>query len=288
MEVVVRFGVFLGMLVVMALWEVWFPRRQLSQVKLRRWATNLALTALDTLLVRVTVGAVAVSAAIFAQQRSWGILPLLHVPHWGNIVLSLLLLDFAIYLQHVLFHALPVFWRLHRVHHTDLDVDVTTGLRFHPVEILLSMLYKAVLVLLLGAHPAAVVAFEVILNAASLFNHGNVRLPVALERILRKVVITPDLHRIHHSLEVTETNANFGFAVPFWDRLCGTYCDQPAGSQTVMPLGLEDYRDARALGLGRLLLLPCVSQLAQTSRQQPARVKDEGPAGRDVFPAEQR
>ena len=140
MEVVVRFGVFLGMLVVMALWEVWFPRRQLSQVKLRRWATNLALTALDTLLVRVTVGAVAVSAAIFAQQRSWGILPLLHVPHWRNIVLSLLLLDFAIYLQHVLFHALPVFWRLHRVHHTDLDVDVTTGLRFHPVEILLSML----------------------------------------------------------------------------------------------------------------------------------------------------
>ncbi|MEE8291421.1 MAG: sterol desaturase family protein [Candidatus Tectomicrobia bacterium] len=282
MEGLMRFGTFVGMLAVMALWEVWRPRRQLSQGKARHWAINLTFTALNTLVVRMTVGTVAVSAALFAQQHGWGVWPLLHVPPWGNIVLSLVVLDFAIYLQHVLSHALPVFWRLHMVHHTDLDVDVTTGLRFHPIEMLLSMVYKAALVLLLGVHPAAVIAFEVILNAASEFNHGNVRLPTALERILRQVVMTPDLHRIHHSVVVAETNANFGFSVPFWDRLCGTYRDQPGQPQTTMPLGLQDYRDARALGLGRLLLLPCVAHLGPTSLQQTTTVAGEPPEGRVV------
>jgi sterol desaturase/sphingolipid hydroxylase (fatty acid hydroxylase superfamily) len=275
MEGFIRFGTFVGLLVVMAMWEVWRPRRQFSPGKARRWVTNLTLTVFNTLVVRLTVGAVAVNAALFAQQRGWGVWSLLHVPAWGNIVLSLMVLDFAIYLQHVLSHALPVFWRLHRVHHTDLDVDVTTGLRFHPLEILLSMLYKAALVLLLGAHPAAVIAFEVILNAASEFNHANVRLPTALERILRKVVITPDLHRIHHSVVVAETNSNFGFSVPFWDRLCGTYRDQPSQPQPTMPLGLQDYRDARALGLGRLLLLPFVAHLGPTRLQQTPTVAGE-------------
>jgi len=270
MEGFIRFGTFVGLLAVMALWEVWRPRRpfSLSQGKARHWATNLTLTALNTLVVRLTVGAVAVNAALFAQQRGWGVWSLLHLPAWANIVFSLVVLDFAIYLQHVLSHALPVFWRLHRVHHTDLDVDVTTGLRFHPLEILLSLIYKAALVLLLGAHPAAVIAFEVILNAASEFNHANVRLPAALEQILRKVVITPDLHRIHHSMVVAETNSNFGFSVPFWDRLCGTYRDQPGQPQTTMLLGLQDDRDPRALGLGRLLLLPFVAHLGPTHPQQ--------------------
>jgi len=282
MEGFIRFGTFVGLFIVMAMWEVWRPRRPLSQSKARHWAINLALTVLNTLVVRLTVGAIAVSAALFAQQQGWGVWSLLHVPTWGNIVLSLVVLDFAIYVQHVLSHALPVFWRLHRVHHTDLDVDVTTGLRFHPLEILLSMVYKAALVLLLGAHPAAVIAFEVILNAASAFNHANVRLPAALEQRLRKVVITPDLHRIHHSVVVAETNSNFGFSVPFWDHLCGTYRDQPGQPQATMPLGLEDYRDAHRLGLGCLLLLPFVAYLGPTSRQQTNVVASEAPERRVV------
>lgn len=267
MEVFLRLGIFVGVFAVMAMWEVWRPRRQLSQGKARHWAINLTLTAMNTFVVRLTVGALAVSAALFAQQRGWGVWSLLHVPSWVNIMLSLVVLDFAIYLQHVLSHALPVFWRLHKVHHTDLDVDVTTGLRFHPIEILLSMVYKATLVLLLGAHPAAVIAFEVTLNATSQFNHANVCLPAALERLLRQVVMTPDLHRIHHSVIVAETNSNFGFSVPFWDRLCGTYRDQPSQPQTTMPLGLQDYREPHALSLGHLLLLPFVAHLGSTSIQ---------------------
>ncbi len=278
MEALIRLGIFLGIFAIMTGWEVWRPRRPLSQSKARRWLTNLALTVLDTLVVRLTVGAVAVSAAVFAQQRGWGLLPALHVPGWGNIVLSLVLLDFAIYGQHVLFHALPVFWRLHKVHHTDLDVDVTTGLRFHPLEILLSMLYKAALVLLLGAHAGAVIAFEVVLNATSQFNHSNIHLPEALERLLRQVVITPDVHRIHHSVVVAETNSNFGFSVPFWDRLCGTYRDQPAQSQTGMALGLQEYRDPRPLGLGGLLLLPFATNPGRNTFRQPAKTDPGGAA----------
>lgn len=280
MEGFIRFGTFVGLLAVMALWEVWRPRRLLSQGKARHWAINLTLAAMNTLVVRLTVGAVAVNAALFAQQRGWGVWSLLHLPAWANIMFSLAVLDFAIYLQHVLSHALPVFWRLHRIHHTDLDVDVTTGLRFHPLEILLSLIYKAALVLLLGAHPAAVIAFEVILNAASEFNHANVRLPAALEQILRKVVITPDLHRLHHSVVVAEINSNFGFSVPFWDRLCGTYRDQPGQPQTTMPLGLQDCRDPHVLGLGRLLLLPFVAHLGWTRLQQTPTVAGEAPEGR--------
>ena len=264
MEGFIRFGAFFGMLAVMAWWEARRPRRPLSQSKARHWAINLALTALDTLAVRLLIGAAAVNAALFAQQRGWGLWPLLHLPAWANITLSLALFDFAIYLQHRAFHTLPIFWRLHMTHHTDLDLDVTTSLRFHPLEILLSMLYKAALALLLGAHPAAVIAFEVILNAASQFNHANVRLSEAWEQRLRRVLITPDLHRIHHSVAVAETNSNYGFSVPFWDRLCGTYRDQPRQPQTTMPLGLEAYREARALGLGRLLVLPFMARLDST------------------------
>jgi sterol desaturase/sphingolipid hydroxylase (fatty acid hydroxylase superfamily) len=288
MEGFIRFGTFVGLLIVMGMWEVWRPCRPLSQGKARHWAINLTLTILNTLAVRLSVGAMAVSAALFAQQRGWGVWSLLHVPTWGNIVLSLLVLDFAIYVQHVLSHALPVFWRLHMVHHTDLDVDVTTGLRFHPLEILLSMIYKAALVLLLGAHPAAVIAFEVILNAASEFNHANVHLPAALEQRLRKVVITPDLHRIHHSVVVAETNSNFGFSVPFWDRLCGTYRDQPSQPQTTMPLGLQGYREPRSLGLRRLLLLPFVAHPGPTSLQQTPGVASDAPEQRVAQGRERR
>lgn len=256
MEAALRLGIFLGLFALLAAWESWRPRRLLAQPRWRHWLVNLGLTAVATLVVRLTVGAVAVSAAFLAQQRGWGLLPLLGTPLWANVLLSLVVLDFAIYLQHVLFHALPLFWRLHLVHHTDLDLDVSSGVRFHPLEILLSLLYKAALVLLLGAPPAAVVTFEVLLNAFSLFQHSNIALPAAVERGLRRVVITPDLHRIHHSVEVAETNSNFGFSVCFWDRLCGTYRDRPRRPQTTMPLGLAEYREAHRLGLATLLLLP--------------------------------
>jgi sterol desaturase/sphingolipid hydroxylase (fatty acid hydroxylase superfamily) len=205
-------------------------------------------------LVRVIVGGVAYTAAVFAAGQGVGLLHWRPLPVWAAAAVTLLALDFALYVQHVLFHALPVLWRLHRMHHADLDVDATTGLRFHPLEIFLSLGLKAAVVVLLGAVPWAVVAFEVLLNAASVFNHGNVALPEHLDRWLRWFVVTPDMHRVHHSTRMVETNSNFGFSVSWWDRLCGTYRAQPALGQVGMDIGLSDYR--APLHLGQLLLLP--------------------------------
>jgi sterol desaturase/sphingolipid hydroxylase (fatty acid hydroxylase superfamily) len=205
-------------------------------------------------LVRVTVGGVAYTAAVFAADQGVGLRHWRPLPAWAAAAVTLVVLDCALYMQHVLFHAVPVLWRLHRMHHADLDVDATTGLRFHPLEILLSLGLKAAVVVLLGAVPWAVVAFEILLNAASVFNHGNVALPERLDCWLRWIVVTPDMHRIHHSMRVVETNANFGFAVSWWDRLCGTYRAQPALGQVGMDIGLSDYRTP--LHLGQLLLVP--------------------------------
>jgi sterol desaturase/sphingolipid hydroxylase (fatty acid hydroxylase superfamily) len=238
----------------MLLWEFRRPRRPLSRPRQERWVTNLGLTLLNTVLVRVTVGGVAYTAAVFAADQGVGLLHWRPLPGWAAAVVTLLGLDFAIYLQHVLFHAVPLLWRLHRVHHADLDFDATTGLRFHPLESLLSLGLKAAVVVLLGAVPWAVVAFEVLLNAASVFNHGNVTLPERLDRLLRWIVVTPDMHRVHHSTRVIETNSNFGFSVSWWDRLCGTYRAQPALGQVGMDIGLSDYR--APLHLGQLLLVP--------------------------------
>lgn len=254
MEALVRVGTFLGILTVMLLWEGCRPRRPLARARQERWGTNLGLTLLNTVLVWVMVGGVAYTAALFAADQGVGLLHWRLLPAWAAAVVTLLVLDFAIYLQHVLFHAVPLLWRLHRVHHADLDFDATTGLRFHPLEILLSLGYKAAVVVLLGAVPWAVVAFEVLLNATSVFNHGNVTLPERLDRWLRWVVVTPDMHRVHHSTRVVETNSNFGFAVSWWDRLCGTYRAQPMLGQVGMDIGLHDYRTP--LTLSQLLLLP--------------------------------
>jgi sterol desaturase/sphingolipid hydroxylase (fatty acid hydroxylase superfamily) len=204
--------------------------------------------------LRVTVGGVAYTAAVFAAEQGVGLLHWHPLPAWAAAAMTFLVLDFAIYLQHVLFHAVPLLWRLHHVHHADLDFDATTGLRFHPLEILLSLGFKAAVVVLLGAVSWAVVAFEVLLNAASVFNHGNVALPERLDRWLRWIVVTPDMHRVHHSTCVVETNSNFGFSVSWWDRLCGTYRAQPALGQGGMDIGLRDYRVP--FNLGQLLLLP--------------------------------
>ena len=254
MEALVRIGTFLGVFAAMAAWEVARPRRTLADPRRLRWPANLALVVLGALAVRLVAGGAAISAAVFAAERGVGVFHWWTAPPGTAWLATLLVLDFAIYLQHVTFHAVPLFWRLHRVHHADRGFDASTGLRFHPIEIVISIGLKAAVVVLLGAPPWAVVAFEVLLNASSLFNHGNVAIPEPVDRRLRWLVVTPDMHRIHHSNRVAETNSNFGFSVSWWDRLCGTYRRDPALGQLGLEIGLTDYQ--RSLSLGRLLLLP--------------------------------
>jgi len=254
MEILVRFGVFLSVFSSMTVWEYVRPRRPLPFPRQARWVTNLGLTSLNTALVWITVGGVAYAVAVFAAEREMGLLHWTTLPSWVAVAVTLLGLDFAVYLQHVMFHAVPALWRLHRVHHADLGVDATTGLRFHPIEIFLSLGLKMAVVVLLGAVPWVVVAFEVLLNASSVFNHSNIAIPERIDRRLRWAVVTPDMHRIHHSTRVLETNSNFGFSFSWWDRLCGTYRPAPALGQTGMEIGLSEYRTP--LNLGQLLLLP--------------------------------
>jgi sterol desaturase/sphingolipid hydroxylase (fatty acid hydroxylase superfamily) len=251
-----RAAAFLFVFAAMALWEAAAPRRPLRWARRARWLPNLGIAAVDTLLVRLVFPAAAVGAAALAAERGWGLLPQLRWPGALVLVASLVALDLAVYLQHVVFHAVPALWRLHLVHHADLDFDVTTGLRFHPLEILLSMLWKTGVVLVLGAPPAAVLAFEVLLNATSMFNHGNARLPPGLDRILRWLVVTPDMHRVHHSVLRPEANSNFGFNLPWWDRLLGTYRAQPRAGHEAMAIGIEQLQGIAPSGLGGLLALP--------------------------------
>ena len=254
MESLVRLSVFLGVFTVMILWEFFRPRRLLGQPRRERWLTNLGLTFLNLALVRMPVGGAVYATAVFVAGQGVGLLPWSPLPPWAAVVITLLGLDFAVYLQHVMFHAVPALWRLHRVHHADLDFDATTGLRFHPIEIFLSLGCKMAAVVLLGAVPWAVVAFEVILNASTVFSHSNVAVPESVDHWLRWVFVTPDMQRVHHSTRVVETNSNFGFSLSWWDRLCGTYCTSPALGQIGMEIGLREYR--APLQLGQLLLLP--------------------------------
>jgi sterol desaturase/sphingolipid hydroxylase (fatty acid hydroxylase superfamily) len=243
-------------LTAMALWEAAAPHGPRSYSRLTRWPSNLAVVALNTILLRVLLPTTAVSLALLCEQRGWGLLNNLPFPWWSTVVGSVVLLDLAIYLQHVMFHAIPALWRLHRMHHADLDFDVTTGVRFHPIEIILSMLIKFGVVAALGAAALGVLIFEVLLNATSLFNHGNVRIPLGFDRYLRWLVVTPDMHRVHHSMVVNETNSNFGFNLPWWDRLLGTYRDQPAAGHDGITIGIEQFRAPRELWLDRMMLQP--------------------------------
>lgn len=255
-EPAIRLGAFGGIFTAMTFWELLAPRRRQAIGRLRRWPSNLGIVMLNTLLVRLIYPVAAVGAAIAAAAHGWGLFNWLAAPTWLAVLASIVLLDIAIYLQHVLFHAVPVLWRLHRMHHADLEFDVTTGARFHPVEIALSMVIKIGIVAALGAPAAAVVTFEVLLNATSMFNHGNVRLAPRLDRALRKIVVTPDMHRVHHSVLPRETNSNFGFNLPWWDRLFGTYRAAPAAGHEGMTIGIEQFRDPRELRLDRMLIQP--------------------------------
>lgn len=256
-EVPIRVSCFVGVFALMAVWEVRAPARTLLLSKGVRWANNLGLVAINTLLLRLLFPAAAVDMAAFAAEQGWGILNYAVLPLWLAIVISVIALDFMIWLQHVMVHAIPVLWRLHRVHHADPDYDLTTGARFHPIEILLSMLIKFAAIVVLGPPVAAVILFEVLLNATSMFNHGNVRLPAMADRILRWFVVTPNMHRVHHSVEDDETNSNFGFNLPWWDRLFGTYRDQPRGGHVEMTIGIHGYNLPRDVTwLPGLLALP--------------------------------
>ena len=255
-EPTIRLGFFLGIFAVMILWEIMAPRRVRSVSRWVRWPNNLAIVACNTLVLRLLVPVAAVGLAGMAEERSWGLLNNVVLPFWLVVLLSVLLLDLAVYLQHIMFHAVPALWRLHRMHHADLDFDVTTGARFHPIEILLSMGIKMAIVVALGPPLVAVLIFEVLLNASSMFNHGNVRIPSKIDRALRWLVVTPDMHRVHHSILARETNSNFGFNLPWWDRLFGTYRAQPTQGHEAMTIGIEQFRTRRDLWLDRLLLQP--------------------------------
>jgi sterol desaturase/sphingolipid hydroxylase (fatty acid hydroxylase superfamily) len=255
-EPAIRLGAFGGILTVMVLWELLAPRRRQAIGRIKRWPSNVGIVVLNTLLVRLIFPTAAVGVALLAELHGWGLFHVLEAPAWIAVTASMLLLDLAIYLQHVLFHAVPVLWRLHRMHHADLEFDVTTGVRFHPLEILLSMAIKLGVVAALGAPALAVLIFEVLLNATSMFNHGNVKLPQRFDRVLRGIVVTPEMHRVHHSILPRETNSNFGFNLPWWDRLFGTYRAQPAAGHDGMTIGIEQFRDPRELRLDRMLLQP--------------------------------
>jgi len=259
-EWAIRFVFFFGILVVMAIWEVLAPRRSLKTSKGIRWYSNLGLVFIDTLAVRLLLPIQAVGLALLAEDRAWGILNNILLPYWTGVAIAVVGLDFVIYLQHAMFHTIPALWRLHRVHHTDLDFDVTTGVRFHPIEILLSMAIKMSAVVVLGAPPISVVVFEVLLNATSMFNHGNVQLPGRIDRLLRLIVVTPEMHRVHHSVVIEEHNSNFGFNLPWWDRLLGTYRDKPAAGHEGMSIGLSLFRDPKSLTLTWLLVLPFIGK----------------------------
>ena len=253
----IRMGFFFSVLVIMAIWEIARPRRKLTISKPLRWFNNLGLVFFNSYILRLLFPAAAIGVAITAAQQGWGLFNIYQPPLYVSLIASIVIMDFVIYIQHVMVHAIPALWRLHRVHHADPDYDVTTGARFHTLEILLSMLIKFATILLLGPPVVAVILFEIILNATSMFNHGNIRLPFAVDRLLRWIVVTPDMHRVHHSVEDDEANSNFGFSLPWWDRLFGTYRDQPRGGHEAMKIGIHKYHEAKDVSwISGMLMLP--------------------------------
>ena len=261
-EVAIRLSFFFGIFAIMGVWEILSPRRALTTSKLIRWGNNLALVFLNSFVLRLLFPAAAVGMAALAAKQGWGIFNYVELPFVIATVVSVIALDFIIYLQHVMVHAVPALWRLHRVHHADPDIDVTTGARFHPIEIIISMLIKFATIMVLGPPVVAVIIFEVLLNATAMFNHSNVKIPLGIDRVLRLFVVTPDMHRVHHSVEDNEANSNFGFNLPWWDRLFGTYRDQPRAGHINMTIGIHQYHDPKQISwLPGMLALPFVGKI---------------------------
>lgn len=256
MENVIRISVALGIFIVMISWEYFSPRRRQKIGRKKRWPVNLGLAMTNMVLMRLTMGGLAYLSAVNAMEQSWGLLNQISLPLWANIIVTLLFLDFAIYCQHVLSHKWPLLWRLHQVHHTDLEFDASTAVRFHPLEIMISMGYKVACIYLMGANPVAVIAFEIILNATATFNHSNINLPLKIDALLRWIIITPDTHRIHHSVIRSETDSNYGFSISLWDRLFKTYRAKPEKSQLTLDIGLPEYREPQEVGFIQCLLIP--------------------------------
>jgi sterol desaturase/sphingolipid hydroxylase (fatty acid hydroxylase superfamily) len=255
-EAEARLVFFLAVLCAMAVWEVVEPRRRREIPRVIRWTNNFGVVVIDTLVVRLAFPVLAVGLAAIAGDRGWGLFNVLDTPGWLSVPVSVVALDLVVYLQHVMFHAVPALWRVHRMHHADLEFDVSTGLRFHPIEIALSMGLKMGFVVVIGPPAIAVLIFEVLLNATSMFNHSNVAIPRQIDRMLRLFVVTPDMHRVHHSIHPSETNSNFGFNLPWWDRLLGTYRAQPRDGHTDMVIGINQFRTRRDLWLDRMLVQP--------------------------------
>lgn len=260
-EAEIRLAIFLGIFGAMALVEVLMPMRALVQSRARRWTTNLAIVALDTAVLRLVFPMAAVGVALYADSAGIGLFPAVGLPFWLAAALGFVLLDFAIWLEHWASHKVPLLWRIHRMHHADRDIDVTTALRFHPLEIVMSMLWKAAIVLAFGIPAEAVLAFEVVLNGTAMFNHANIRLPHRIDRVLRLVLVTPDMHRVHHSVLKAETDANYGFNLAVWDRMFRTYVDQPRDGHTGMTIGLDECQDDRPAGIAWSLLVPFLPTL---------------------------
>lgn len=262
-EVALRLGVFAAVFVAMALLELAIPKRRLVAPKPRRWTTNIAIVLLDSAIIRLmaslTVPLAAIAAAMYAETRGWGLLNILVLPAWAEVLAAIIVLDFAIWLQHLLAHKIGVLWRLHQMHHADRDIDVTTAIRFHPVEIALSMIYKIAWVFVLGASPLAVLLFELILNGCAMFNHANVALPRWLDRVLRTVLVTPDMHRVHHSVIHREHDSNYGFNLSIWDRMFGTYTAEPEKGHAGMTIGLPPYQHDGPTRIGWSLVVPLKS-----------------------------
>ena len=255
-EITIRLSFFFSIFILLALWELLNPRRALGTSKKMRWFNNLAIVLLDTVIVRLLFPLVPMSMALLAQERGWGLFNNLGVPYLLEVTVAVIVLDFVIYLQHVLFHAVPLLWRFHMVHHADLDLDVTSGVRFHPIEIILSMGIKLAAVGSLGLPALAVFIFEILLNGTSMFNHSNVFIPLKLDRIIRLLIVTPDMHRVHHSVILRETDSNYGFTLSWWDRILGTYRAQPAKGHQWMTIGLSRFLDEKRQTLLWLLALP--------------------------------
>lgn len=260
-EPTIRFSVFLGSFSLFALWELISPRRHIAHGKLKRWLNNFGLLIMSTIIIRLIIPTAVVGIAYLAEQQHFGLVHYFDLPFWVEVIVSFIALDYFIYLQHAMFHVLPLMWRFHRVHHSDLDCDVSTGLRFHPVEMIVSLCFKMLVVFLLGAPVLAVILFEIVLNLMSMFSHSNIGLNRGVERLIRIGFVTPDMHRIHHSVRENETNSNFGFNFSFWDRLFGTYMPEPKDGFQNMTIGLEKFREPSWQQLQGLLFMPAVKSM---------------------------